>query len=80
MTTLFLFIPGTSGILSCQHRCQCVLNIIQQYVCLFHGGPDSHSSIEVLFIAGEHWGQDAKYDTDWCGTASFIALPVMELN
>ena len=77
MTTLFLFIPGTSGILSCQHRCQCVLNIIQQYVCLFHGGPDSHSSIEVLFTAGEYRRQDAKCNTDWCGVASFIALPVM---
>ena len=63
--------------LSCQHRCQCVLNVIQQYVCLFHGGPDSHSSIEVIFITGEYWGQNAKYDTDWCGAASFIALPVM---
>ena len=77
MTTLFLFIPGASGILSRQHRSQCVLNIIQQYVCLFHGGPDSHSSIEVLFIAGEYRRQDAKCNTDWCGVASFIALPVM---
>ena len=76
MTTLFLFIPGASGILSRQHRCQCVLNVIQQHVCLFHGGPDSHSSTEVLFIAGEHRGQDANYDTDWCRVASFIALPV----
>lgn len=80
MTTLFLFIPGASGILSRQHRCQCVLNVIQQHVCLFHGGPDSHSSTEVLFITGEYRHQDAKYDTDWCGVASFMALPVMEPN
>ena len=77
MTTLFLFIPGASGILPRQHRCQCVLNIIQQHVCLFHGSPNSHSSIAVLFIAGEYRGRDAKYDTDWCGAASFTALPVM---